>query len=525
MAKKNLMAQENGQYYATMEAVKQNVDNYMSLVDGVKTRESDFIRLLTVKLEDLLSILRSQEQTFYSYLNITGANDLAGLQRKVDEWNGLGANSLFEQKTVQAVYDMVVATVEEAGLLELINEFLGQRTDWIEEQIKQDPTLQEDIAKLFTQFLEKGRFNSGSGLNAQLEISIKNGKYSVQTKSNTKMSNSMKSKLLSMLQTEYEKNPTINQTAIEKAERLLQNSGSPTDINNSIIDYLSTRVAGTALNYIANEIRKTGKGAYARWANFFVIKGYLGEIYWNACMNYIFGHNASIPLGDVKNQAGKSLSVDMFTKGAGFQIKAWNLKEVSEEEQIFQTHTSKNSIYFGNFLQNRAQILEEEAGKIIARMFGSLSYNKPNVEKNADVTTGSNTEPYSRFYNRSDVEWPSTMDDLALLFRANLGEILGISGAGGVMTNGDVYYNTFWAINNKIIPSSLIIEELLHSVKAVSPTSLVDFSVDLKESKKSPTWDAPVSNFSDLAMANRWKVEYSTCFNITRLLDAAAKKA
>jgi hypothetical protein len=102
---------------------------------------------------------------------------------------------------------------------------------------------------------------------------------------------------------------------------------------------------------------------------------------------------------------------------------------------------------------------------------------------------------------------------------------LGISGAGGVMANGDAYYNTFWAINNKIIPSSLIIEELLNSVKTVSPTSLVDFSVDLKETKKTPTWDTPVSNFSDLTMANRWKIEYSTCFNMTRLLEAAARKA
>jgi hypothetical protein len=71
-------------------------------------------------------------------------------------------------------------------------------------------------------------------------------------------------------------------------------------------------------------------------------------------MNYIFGHNASIPLGDVKNKAGKSLSVDMFTNGAGFQIKAWSLKEATEGEQVFQTHTSKNTLYFGNFLQNRA---------------------------------------------------------------------------------------------------------------------------------------------------------------------------
>jgi hypothetical protein len=89
------------------------------------------------------------------------------------------------------------------------------------------------------------------------------------------------------------------------------------------------------MQYIAAEIRKTGTGAYARWANFFVIKGYLGEIYWNACMNYIFGQNTSVPLGNVKNQAGKSLSVDMFVNGAGFQIKAWSLKEASVGNEIF----------------------------------------------------------------------------------------------------------------------------------------------------------------------------------------------
>ena len=181
-------------------------------------------------------------------------------------------------------------------------------------------------------------------------------------------------------------------------------------------------------------------------------------------------------------------------------------------------------MYFGRFIKDRAQILEQEAGQFIARMFGSMSYNKPNPEKHPELIVGENDEPYSQFYNEADAEWPSTMDDLAMLFRANLGEILGISGKGGY-TEDEVYYNTFWAINDKIIPSSLIIEELIDSIQTVSQTQLVTFEVNLHEVKKTPTWDTVKGDFSDLAMANRWKIDYSTCFNMTKLLEAAARKA
>ena len=89
------------------------------------------------------------------------------------------------------------------------------------------------------------------------------------------------------------------------------------------------------------------------------------------------------------------------------------------------------------------------------------------------------------------------MDELALLFRANLSEILGISGKNAIADTGEVYYNTFWAINDKIIPSSLIIEELITSLQQQSETSLIDFEVNLKNVKSNPVWSTPPSDMSD----------------------------
>jgi hypothetical protein len=63
---KNLLAQENGQYYVDMAAAKRNVENYKNLVTGVKTRDSDFIRTLVNSLDQLLGVLQAQESAFYS---------------------------------------------------------------------------------------------------------------------------------------------------------------------------------------------------------------------------------------------------------------------------------------------------------------------------------------------------------------------------------------------------------------------------------------------------------------------------
>ena len=116
----------------------------------------------------------------------------------------------------------MVSSVEEARLLELVNEYLGTKTEWIRE-IMSEQDIGISVADLFNDLLS-GKFNQGKvkGINAQLEIKLANGKYSVVTKENTKMSNGMKGKLLQLLSAELNKNPEINATAIKRAENLLR---------------------------------------------------------------------------------------------------------------------------------------------------------------------------------------------------------------------------------------------------------------------------------------------------------------
>jgi hypothetical protein len=166
-------------------------------------------------------------------------------------------------------------------------------------------------------------------------------------------------------------------------------------------------------------------------------------------------------------------------------------------------------------------MLETTIGQTIARMFGTISYNKPNFE---DFGDGKSINEYESFYNSGSLSADSSMRELAMLLQTNLSEILGITGTGGIRDNGRMYQNTFWLINNKIIPSSEIIEQLINSIRGLPMTQVVDFDVDLKEIKTTPIWSDP-TDFSDLAMANRWRIDYSTRFNLTNLLNIAAQKA
>jgi hypothetical protein len=61
-----------------------------------------------------------------------------------------------------------------------------------------------------------------------------------------------------------------------------------------------------------------------------------------------------MPAGNLKNLAGKSLSVDMLFNSVGFQIKSWRLENAEIGGETFSTHTTTNSMQFGKFLASRA---------------------------------------------------------------------------------------------------------------------------------------------------------------------------
>jgi hypothetical protein len=234
--------------------------------------ESDYKRELLTRLDNLLSTLKRQEATFYARLGIKGANELRSLQNRIDNWNQSGAYLLLEPKTVSGVFDCVVSTIDEALFLEFVNEFLESGTWLLDKDMKEiiDNNVVDFFNSAFKDLIEGKkvtRFNK-NGLDAQVELIKTNKGYSIKTLSNSKISNGMKSKLIKLVQTELNKKPTINASAIERANKLLANSNDPQSVTDNILNYLNSIVPASIMQYVKPEIES---GAYARWANYYVI--------------------------------------------------------------------------------------------------------------------------------------------------------------------------------------------------------------------------------------------------------------
>jgi hypothetical protein len=89
------------------------------------------------------------------------------------------------------------------------------------------------------------------------------------------------------------------------------------------------------------------------------------------------------------------------------------------------------------------------------------------------------------------------------------------------------FYNTFWLIKDKVIPSSVIIEEMISVLNSLAPEKRgVSFKInELVESKKQHTVWPDDTKTEDLTMANRYVIDYDITFNLGELLNKAAKKA
>ena len=524
-SKSNLISQQVLESpYGTFEDVEYNLKRYDNLINGIKSQGSIIITELTNELQELLVVLQSQESSFY---NLMGTSDsekaMSVLNQKIEDWNKGGANLLLEKKTVDDVFDMMIEQIDDAAVIRLLQNYISRHQKAFNNIVRN--SVEEDIGPLITQLFEdKHTFKRGSSLGAQLSVSKKGrGSYTIsELGENTKLSKGIKTHLLTLISQEVP-STKVSERDIQEASDLLKSTGTVGNITDKILEYLKARISnGEVYRKIATEINNE-KG-YARWANYFVIQGYFGEVYWNAFMNFLFQGRAWVaPIGDIKNMRGKSMAVDMLVNGIGFQIKKWSLKTGVEGEEMFQNHTNEKEVKFGTFLSSGAEILNHDIGEVIARMFGSLSYNIPVVEKNANEKTEGREQSYSDLYQSLHKTSNYNMHDLELLFQTKIHKIIGISGVGGISISGNQYFNTFWAINDKIIPSSIIIEELIEQVKKVQPTQLVSFELLKMTDRGGPTWYEK-TDFSDYAMANRWKIKYATRFNLTKILNSVAKR-
>lgn len=505
MAKRNLLAQHksregDGGYYSFAQ-VRQIVDNYDKLNFAYTNNQSWAIQGIMTGLRELQSLLEQQEQSFYSLLGLSGPKALIELQNRVDQWNNSGAFRLLDKNVALKINQLMEVEIDSkslfAGLSKLV-ESPDVRDYWVSEELNLVSFLNDVFGKG-----NKGRYSSiaGKGVNAALEVRKENGKVILTQKSGQELSAGMKKKLAVDLN-EYSGTTQVEITTKDWDILLRQ-----------IVDIVTAGITNSeVIKCLHYEFYNRAEKDYNKWANLYIVQGWLGEVYWNACLSYLFKKKGiSLPTGAKYNALGRQMSVDIIVESCGFQVKNWTFKG--------GVHRSEKTLLLGNFLSTRADLMGSFTGDILAQMFGAISYNKPNEDYPSRI------QEYTSFYNSEVAPKAEELTQLTNLFRTRLNKIIEIDNGGLLkepINNEQQFYNTFWLINDKVIPSSIIIKKLIQEIDSNVGQGLVNFEVTSIEDKGGNVWPQEV-NTTALSMANRWRLSYTTEFNIDRLLEEVAK--
>lgn len=506
---KHKIREGDGAYY-NFEQVKQTTQNYQTLIQSYSNKNGWMINSLVDNLENLKLILESQERTFYNELGLSGPQSIKILQEKVDKWRDSGANAMLQESFITQVSQQIKIEIDQAQLTAALEKILNNpktQEEQVEVLLNEDVKVWELLNSVFGKE-GKGSYSNAktSSLNASLEIKKNNDKFIVSQKSGTELSNAMRYKLAKDINT-YSDEQKIDLSAKEWE-------------NLSLIIYnlLKSHISETeVLQCIYYELRNRKKDDYNRLGEFLMVKGWLAEMYWNGCMSYLFGSKgASTPVGKKLNTSGKQLSVDIILNSCGFQVKSWKIKEGK--------HTTSYKRQLGNFLETRADLLNSFVGDIIAQMFGTISYNKPTDE---EEYKGENFQEYANFYNSQVKPVENQLNQLEQVFLTRLNKIITIDNGGrlkdSVFNQEREFYNTFWLINDKIIPSSVIIAEMISVLKNDFSMQTVTFNLTNLTDKGGPVWPNP-TNTTPKAMANRWTINYDITFDLDWLLQKTLQK-
>lgn len=500
--------------YSNRSQVEQIVQRYGSL-NTFLNQQSIFIQTTIDRLNELLRILLIQENNFYRKLGLNGPEGIKDVQTRINQWDHSGAHILLEDKLPLAIFNQLSAEVDKEKLLQVLNKAINSQQFATVSATNMLENL--NLAEAFNQISGGHKFSTDKrGINARLIITQQDNKIVVTEDTNNPLSAGLARNMAQSLNLLYDNTEVEVPTKYYKDE-------TKENIDSLILE----SVSGDVKSYLQYELTARPLKSYAVSANLFVIKGWLGELYWNACLGYIFNQpGISIPMGNIKNNFGQSLSVDAIIKGLnlGFQIKNWSIHD-NNEKLSYKSPIKKMRL--GNFMESRAQILSSEAGRIIAQMFGAASYNKVNTEYDGDKPNiGNYTDSYEQFYNSN---LANVADDSKLLqdiFMAQLDKIIEIDRGDKALVQDKSlrisYLNTFWLINDKIIPSSVIVSNLIAKIQQEADKDLVKFTIlNLTENEKGSTWPA-ATNYSDIAMANRWGISYELDWDLSDLLEAAA---
>lgn len=506
------------------DQVRHYVENYDNLVARNKAdqRYKTAIALQKERLTNLLEVLHTNEQEIYHLFDV---KDLSGLQAKIAKWNASGASYLLSDAATTYATNRLRIYVNDQDIIDTINQYLAETPA--------NPTsgtvahfvnsLFEDSARSLFQDNKSKNGKLPTGINGQLTWAADpmTGRITVEKINADRALTPIFVRFAAMVN---EKGDPRHQIEIQ--------SNDWNEVKDDIFDTLTANITDAAVRKWVEYELKDRAANYAKFGTRYIVQGWLGEVYWNAALDYLLDRPATVPAGKIRNQSGHQLSVDivfndLLGTGAGIQVKNWTSANQLWESELNQpvSHiTNYNNKLFGNFLANRAQMLDTTIGKTIAEMFGAYTYNRPNLEYGADLPVR-NLEPYSTFYDRAFTNLlVNAPDKLTPIIGQFLDRIIGIdreeiTGDNDLVGASHTFHNTLWAIGDTLIPSSAIIEEMIEQLDNGAAPNLVSFQIQaINEKTSSPTWPDR-TNLGLARITNRFSIDYSVTFNLTTLLQ------
>lgn len=206
------------------------------------------------------------------------------------------------------------------------------------------------------------------------------------------------------------------------------------------------------------------------------LKGFIQEVWTNAMMSALMGQiGATIPAGNIHSNFGSKgeIPVDMVLKDFNFQIKSYNLVNGK-----YEVRSGKKNI--GTFVRDRAQMSDSD---LLIEFFGSYQFNQPFTDNDLVARYEATSMPVSDYASNIYNRFAELTLQLDPVFQSYVDRIIRIdnifsSNSGGLFADEQLYFNTFFIINDKLVPASAMLQAIIDALDAARDTDLVKFEIN-----------------------------------------------
>lgn len=483
--------------------------------DSDKGIDLDYIDRVLCRLTELKDSVRTKENDFYKKFNLPiGKDGMIELQRRLDELN--------------SDYGFRMMDTKAPGNAELVNAGMSKFdptkpfTALLKDQDEVSAFLESKAGRTTTdiavnEFIDLLRKSIGNIKTKDLEVDMKQiNKSSTGSRGLSRYINKVSLNDAGLFTIHLDK--ALPQSWNKRLEELMKNmQGSQNDIGKTLWTWLEPNFTNAKIKQcVYYEFNKRIK-QYKLGNNPAVIKGFLGEVKANAFMSYLCGRSGvSIPTGIMTNSAGQEIPIDMVIKGTGFQIKNYDIGK--DGNSFFIKH---DQMGMDTFIDQRLRP-EADVYADLIKFFGSYDFNRPVKDATPQYET-----VYSRFSN--------SIDRVENLFYGYTDNILKISDvfestAMNMFGKKNLYFNTFFIVNNKILPSSVLLEAIIQTFRNSAPETYINSYYQIiapSESTSTKKWSRE-DHYSDSDVMNyvsQTKITYSFDIKLARILNAAYSSA